>query len=288
MGVTDVEPTAFTVAAGNYPTAYSTAVFGPTVNNFGVLTTTPLFQQVFGIAVNTSGINGGATGQAINLSKETVTNILAGNYTDWSAVPSASGGQVSNVSAPITVINREAGSGTRTGASIYFLGQECTTLPLTLADNLATSVSPNTVDFYATSDELKAASTVPGSISYASIDNLEPNGTKYPNLTMASLSGVTPTNLAAASGQYDFWFEAQAVAGNQGSTGAAALYTWFTTSELINVATAPHAADILAIPNIGTNTPAVPIVASTVSGKTIYVNPFSRLNNSCNFPVEQN
>jgi hypothetical protein len=282
MGITDLEPGVFTAASGNYPTAYSTAVFGSaTPQQLSSLPTAVLFQQVFAIAVNTSGINGGGTGQAVNLSRETVANILNGSYVDWSAVPSASGGAVSSVSAPITIINREAGSGTRTGASIYFLGDECTTLPFTLSD-------PGPVDYYATSDELKAAGTVPGSISYASIDNLEPNGTKYPNLTMASLSGVTPTNLAAASGQYDYWFEATAVQGTFDSTAASNLYTWLTTGELTNLATAPHAADINVIPNLGSNGAAVPIVSSVVGGHTIYQNPFTRSGNSCNLPSEQN
>jgi hypothetical protein len=289
MGVTDLEPTVFYASAGNYPTAYSTSVFGTAnTTQLGALTIAPLFSQVFGIAVNTSGINGGSTGQAVNLSKETVANILNGSYTDWSAVPSASGGAVSNVSAPITIINREAGSGTRTGASIYFLGDECTTFPATLSD-------PGPVDYYATSDELKAAGTVPGSISYASIDNLEPNGTKYPNLTMASLSGVTPSNLAAATGQYDYWFEATAVQGNTTGTtggitsnGGSALYTWLTTGELQNLATAPHAADINVIPNLDANGASVPLTSSVVGGHTIYLNPFTRSTNSCNIPAEQN
>jgi hypothetical protein len=289
MGVTDLEPSVFLASAGNYPTAYSTAVFGhATPAQLAALTANPLFQQVFAIAVNTSGINGGGTGQALNLSKETIANIWSQSYTDWSAVPTASGGQVSSVSAPITLVNREAGSGTRTGASIYFAGHECTTFPSVFQD-------PGPNDYYATSDDLKAAGTVAGSITYASIDNLEPNGTKYPNLTMVSLSGVTPTNLAAASGQYDYWFEATAQKGNTTgtsggitTTGGNAIYTWLLGGELQNLATAPHAADINVIPFAGTNGASVPITSSVVGGHTIYLNPFTRGGNSCNIPAEDN
>lgn len=290
LGVTDLEPTVFYTSGTvtNYPTAYSTTVFGTaSVAQLGQLNPIPLFQQVFGIFVNTSGINGGASGQAINLSKETVAAILAGKYKDWSLVPSASGGAVSSTSQAITIENREAGSGTRTGASIYFLGQECTTLPLKLKDGAASN------DSYATSDVLKVAAGVPGAITYASIDN---NG-KQANLSLASLSGVAPTNLAAASGQYDYWFEATAILGNTTGTtggitspGGSAIAGFLTGGELQNLATAPHAVSVNAIPTAGSNSSqvAVPLVSSTVNSKTIYINPFTRSGNSCNIPAEQN
>jgi ABC-type phosphate transport system substrate-binding protein len=265
MGITDLEPTVFT--APNYPNLYSTAVFGTaTKAQLGNLVSTPLFQQVFGIYVNTSGINGGAVGQAINLTRETVANILNGNYTDWSAVPSASGGAVSSTSQAITLVNREAGSGTRTGASIYFLGTNCVNFPGTLSDP-----TPAT-DGFATGDVLATAAATPGAITYASIDN------SNASLSIASLSGVTPSNLAATAGQYDWWFEATAQKGTITSPGGTSLYTFLTTGELQNVATAPHAVDVLAIPNAGTNVGTVPATgtASTVNSKTIYINPFTK------------
>jgi hypothetical protein len=287
LGVTDLEPSVFLASAKNYPTAYSTAVFGTaSPAQLATLATgsIPLFQQVFGIFVNTSGINGGAVGQSINLSKETVAQILTGHYTDWSAVPSASGGAVSSTSQAIAIKNREAGSGTRTGASLYFLGQECTTAPIALKDGAASN------DSYATSDVLKAAASVPGSITYASIDN---NG-KQSNLSMVSLSGVAPSNLNAATGQYDYWYEATAVngntTGNSGgvtTTGGAALASFLTGGELQALATAPHALDINVIPGQGGNVAAVPLTSSAGT-QTIYVNPFTRGGNSCNIPNEQN
>jgi hypothetical protein len=287
LGVTDLEPSVFLASAKNYPTAYSTAVFGtasPAQLVSLTSTSIPLFQQVFGIFVNTSGINGGAVGQSINLSKETVAQILTGHYVDWSKVPSASGGAVSSTSQTIAIKNREAGSGTRTGASLYFLGAECTTLPIALKDGAASN------DSFATSDVLKAAASLAGSITYASIDNQ----TKQSNLSMVSLSGVTPSNLAAASGQYDYWYEATAVngntTGNSGgvtTAGGAAIASFLTGGELQALATAPHALDINVIPGKGGNVAVVPITSSAGSA-TIYLNPFTRGGSSCNIPVEQN
>jgi ABC-type phosphate transport system substrate-binding protein len=277
MGVTDLEPTVF--VPPNYPSTYSATIFGSASGaQLATLTSTPLFAQVFGIYVNTSGINGGAVGQPINLTRETVANILAGNYVNWNAVPSASGGMVSSTSQAITIKNREAGSGTRTGATIYFLNTNCSGNTLNLADPAPLS------DSYATGDVLTAAAGAPGAITYASIDN------SNASLSLASLSGVAPTNLAASSGQYDWWFEATAQLGTITSPGGTGIYNWLIGGELQNVATAPHAADILAIPNQGTNTATVPVTntASTVNGHTIYINPFTKGGNSCSIPAEQN
>jgi hypothetical protein len=277
MGITDLEPGQFHTP--NYPSAYSTAVFGSaTPAQMAALVKTPLFQQVFGLFVNTSGINGGASGQAIDLSRETAAAILSGNYSDWSAVPTASGTPVSSTSQPIKIVNREAGSGTRTGATVYFLGTNCVSFPQTLSDPTPLS------DGYATGDVLATAAATPGSITYASIDN---NG-KQAALTMASISGVAPSNLAATNGKYDWWFEATAQKGNITSPGGTAIYNWLVGGELANVATAPHTVDVLAIPGAGTNVGAVPVVPSTVGGVTIYVNPFSKNGNSCSIPTPSN
>jgi hypothetical protein len=280
MGVTDVEPAQF--KGTNYPSAYSATVFGSATSaQLSTLATRPLFQQVFGLFVNTSGINGGGTGQAIDLSKETAAAILSGAYSDWSAVPTATGGAVSSTSQAITIVNREAGSGSRTGASIYLLGTGCSPTGGTISDP-----TPRT-DGYATGDVLATAATTPGAITYASIDN---NG-KQAALTMASINGVPPSNLAATSGKYDWWFEATSTQkGTIASPGGQGIYTWLTSGELSNVATAPHALDVLAIPGVGTNSGTVPATetASAVGGVTIYVNPFSKNGNSCSIAQPTN
>lgn len=270
VGITDVEPTQFTGA--NYPTAYSPAVFGGNGSsaNFGSLTTVGLVDQVFGIFVNTSGINGGGTGQAINLTREAVAGILDGTYTDWSQIPGANGGVVSSTPKTITLVNREAGSGTRTQASIYFLDYGCyqTTRPI---------AETGAADAYATSDAL-AAANVPGGITYASIDNAGAAG-----LSLASINGIAPTNLAATGGQYDDWYEARLIraANTTPPAPALAVYTYLANT-LPSVAKAPQAADILATPNVGGNVSAVPVVG--VGSTPIYINPYGRGGSSCGTP----
>src|SRR3984957_11239079 len=264
MGVSDPGPGQFHTP--NYPSAYSASVFGSaTQAQLAGLTKTALFQQVFGLFVNTSGFNGAATtGLAVDLPRETAAAILSGNYSDWSAVPTATGGAVSSTSQPITIVNREAGSGTRTGASIYFLGTNCVTSPGTLSDPTPLA------DGYATGDVLATAGATPGAITYASIDNAG-----KPGLSTVSLSGVAPSNLAATNGKYDWWFEATAQKGAITSPGGLGIYNWLVGGGLSNVATAPHVVDILAIP-VGSNTATVPLTSSTVGGVTIYINPFTK------------
>jgi hypothetical protein len=277
VGVTDVEPAQ--LVNSNYPSGYSPAVFGAaTAAQLGSLPKFALFDQVFGLAVNTNTINGVATtGQPINLTRETGAAILLGNYTDWVAVPTATGGQVSSVSAPITIINREAGSGTRTGASIYFLNANCGLSPGNIFDSNPAN------DGYATAYVLATAQTTPGSITYASIDNF--TAAKAPGLSFVSLSGVAPSNLAATNGQYDWWYEAQMIQGTILTPAGTTIFNDLK-KELAAVATAPQAADILAIPGNQGNVAAVPVVA--VGATPIYVNPFTRASNSCKIPTELN
>ena len=66
LGVTDVEPTQFPQA--DFPSQYNTAVYGNlTTAEMATLNTSPAFQQVFGIVVNTSG---GAFTTPANLTRE--------------------------------------------------------------------------------------------------------------------------------------------------------------------------------------------------------------------------
>jgi len=272
VGVTDVEP-ALLVGA-NYPSTYSATAFGSASNSqLANLTKTPLFDQVFGLLVNTNGFNGSGTGQTVNLSREAVANILTGKFTDWAQVPNASGsGTVSSTSVPIVVENREAGSGSRAGASAYFLGYNCSQTKTVINDP-----SPAN-DFYATADAASAVSGQPGGITYAQIN------TTGANISLAQLSGITPTNLAAATGQYDYWYEAQLIKGTIVSTGGSAIYTFLKT-ELAALASAPKVNDILAIPNVAGNTPSATPTSS--GGSTpIYINPYSRNSASCSVPVE--
>jgi hypothetical protein len=293
VGITDVEPARFTGL--NYPSAYAVGVFGSaTQTQLSNLPKKALFQQVFGLFANTTGISTpgctvgsaagdcGQPGQAISIGSDAAANILNGNYTDWSNVPSyPTGAPVSSVAQAITLINREAGSGSRTGTSIYFgLNSDC--------NPKATGIISDPVpanDGYATGDVLTTANATNGGITYASIDN---NGSKA-NLTMVSLNGVAPNNQTAAAGGYSWWYEATIIQGTITSPGGAGIYAWLSGGELSSVATGPHLADNNAIANaVVANTATVPLTSNTLGGKTIYVSDYSRGGNSCNGAIEQN
>ncbi len=290
LGITDVEPGA--LVSNNYPSAYKTSVYGKaTAAQLAGLSASTVFDQVFGIFVNTNGLS--LSDSPLSLSSETISSVLLGAFgnTNWHSVPNSKGNPVTSTSQPIVIVNREQGSGGRTATDIYFTTDECNKV----------SVKPikestgGTADYFATPDVLAAANTIPGSITYATIDNA--GSSKYPNLTLAQIDGATASNLNAANGIYGDWFEATAVTNSSISplsTDQQSLVD-FLIGQLQNVQTAPSAVDILANPNYNTSNTAtgVPNVGLPVSGtaysaggKTIYINPFTRNGNSCNMPVD--
>jgi len=286
FGITDVEPGQ--LIGNNYPSAYKTSVYGhATSAQLAALATTAVFDQVFGIFVNTSsGFTEGTSGQgsstaSLALPYQTITNILNGSVSDWSTVTDVNGNAPS-AGLPITIVNREQGSGSRTATDIFFTTDQC---------NKA-SVSPiqestgGTADYFSTGNVLAAANGIPGAITYASIDNA--GNASYPNLTLVAINGVQPSNLAAAAGAYNDWFEATAVTGpNLGSLPSNTQnLIAFLKTKLSVEATAPGAVDVLAVPS-SVNTPNVPVssTASVNNGKTIYINPFTRNKNSCAVPA---
>jgi len=280
LGVTDVEPGA--LIGDNYPSAYKSSVYGTaSAAQLLALTKTPVFQQVFGIFVNTSGGAFTAAEQAtLNLSKAAITNLLQGNTTDWGAAEDITGHAVTATGNPVTIINREQGSGSRTAASIYFTEDNCNSTAASILESTG-----GTADFFSTGNVLAAANIVPGAITYASIDNAG----SYANLTLVSVNGILPTNLAAAQGQYDFWYEATLVANSKTTlTPSQTSLIAYLTPQFQTLATAPHAVDVLAIPGKGSpanaaTLPPTPNGSATV--KTIYVNPFTRSGNSCKSPL---
>lgn len=283
FGITDVEPGALT--GDNYPSAYKSSVYGTaTPAQLSALGKSALFQQVFGIFVNTKSAGGGFTSaeqSALSLSKATLTNILQGSTTDWSLASDTSGNPVTSGASPITIVNREQGSGSRTAASIYFTDDECSSTAVSIAE----STLGATADYFSTGNVLAAANTIPGAITYASIDNTVAS---YPNLTLVSINGIYPTNLAAAQGQYDFWYEATGVANPKTSLSPSqtSLIGYLTTA-FQTLGSAPHAADVLAIPGKGSPANAAslpPTPNGATPATTIYVNPFTRKASSCNTP----
>jgi hypothetical protein len=288
LGITDVEPAV--LVGDNYPSAYKTSVYGTaTAGALGALSKVTLFDQVFGIFVNTSGTGIFSTAQqadqgksaanttgALSIPKSAITDILTGGSTDWNVVEGMNGSAISsNATTSIVIVNREQGSGSRTATSIYFTGDGCGGSPGILES------TGGTADYFSTGNVLSAANLVPGSITYASIDNA--GSTSFPNLTLVAVNGIVPTNAQAANGPADEWYEATFVtpsySGFSLSADQTSLVT-FLTKEFQAEATAPNAADNLVIPGKSGNAATLPPVAS----RGIYVNPYTRGGSSCNAP----
>ncbi|MGO9513682.1 MAG: hypothetical protein ACLP2F_08580 [Steroidobacteraceae bacterium] len=288
MGITDVEPAALTV--NNYPSAYKSSVYGhATAVQLAALTQTPIFDQVFGVFVNTNSsafsaaqkAGQGTATASLDLSAQTIATILQANQSNWDDVPDTSGNAVTSASLAITIVNREQGSGSRTATDLYFTGDHCVS-PLQTPISESTG---GTADYFSTGNVLAAANTIPGAITYASIDNA--GSSTYPNLTLVAVDNVQPSNLNAAAGTYGDWYEATVTTGSNYSSLSAdqkGLISGLITA-FEKQATLPGAADILANPNY--NTPSYPISGTgvTISGHVVYINPYSRLGNSCNDPI---
>ncbi len=287
MGITDVEPAA--LINDNYPSAYKSSVYGTaTPSQLAGLTATTIFDQVFGLFVNTSAAGftsaeKAAQGTAfagtasLNLPLETLTNVLSGNIVNWNDAEDTTGATVTTASTPIVVINREQGSGSRTATSLFFTNDECVKGVTSIHES-----THGTGDFFSTGNVLSAANGVAGSITYASIDNA--GSSSWPNLTLVAVNGVTPSNLAAANGEYGDWYEATVVTGANYSSLSADQQALITalTGAFQTTSTAPHATDILTIPLY--NSAAYPPSSTgdtTGGGKEIYVNPFTRGGVSC-------
>jgi hypothetical protein len=278
IGIADVEPAA--LIGQNYPTPYSTTVWGP-VNQGGLvnLAATQLFGEVYALMVNEGSTI--FTENPLNLSLQTVQQILTHKIKNWSLVTDVAGNAVTNAPLAITVVNREKGSGSRTAADLLIAGDVCTTGGGPLFDAVGA------VDSFSTGDVLTAVGAVQGGITYATIDQSLPTG-----VTKVSLNGVAPSNLNAASGAYPFWVEATFVVNPSG--GADTPVVNFITAALQTEATAPHLADVLAIPGVPSGASANvahSVIANSSSTVTalgnspIFVNPFTRNGVTCTAPV---
>jgi hypothetical protein len=282
LGISDVEPAALVV--NNYPTAYSTSAWGP-VNQAGVagVAATPAFGEVYGIFVNT-GSSSAFTESPLALSQQMVQQIFAKTITDWSNVTDVSGNPVTNGSVPVTIVNREKGSGSRAATDLLIMGDTCQTVGGQLKETKGTNT-----DYFSTGDVLAAASSVAGAITYATIDQ------SAANLTQVALNGVTPSSLAAATGRYPFWVEAQLEVTPQTLPAATSSLISFLEDEIAAIGTAPHVADVVAIPNVAGNTASVTTTSTantapssltaTLGAATIYVNNFTRNAVTCALPA---
>ena len=136
-----------------------------------------------------TGGQGKAPGQpnTLNLPKDSIANILQGNVANWNAVSDTTGAAVTAASQPIVIVNREQGSGSRYRDLNFLHG--LTNAASSTATTIAESTG-GTADFFSTGNVLAAANGIPGSITYASIDNA--GSSSFPNLTLVNVNGVVP------------------------------------------------------------------------------------------------
>jgi len=189
LGVADLEPTMFVGA--NWPEPGTQLGNQPSANALAALPAVPVFGQTFGVIVPTGS-------NITNLTTQDITSIFTGNYGDWSQV------RGSNTSGPITICRRERGSGTQTGAEVFFNGANCS--PAALSFVHSTDNPPifgNTVIENSTSGSLATCVVNnPGSIGIA-VANTAPTNTKF-----VTIDGIPANHNTAATGQYPYWFEA--------------------------------------------------------------------------------
>jgi hypothetical protein len=289
LGIADVEPKALT--GNNYPTDYCTTIWG-TVNQNGVFNQGAsgfIVDEVYALYVNETG--GTFTENPMSLTKQTIATILTGQVTDWSQVydNGTPPKPVVNASTPIIVVNREYGSGSRAATDILLAGDKCGGGSGTLIPQKA---KPR---YFATGDVLKAANSVPGAITYATIDNALGTGNQT-NLSWVSIDGVVPNSLAAAQGNYPFWVEASYI-NNAAANGHDATAVNNIVAALQTQATTAAIADVIAIPNVlsaasgsALNTtihidPSLSGVVPSGGGTaTVYINPYSRGGTTCSNP----
>jgi hypothetical protein len=294
LGIGDVEASA--LIGNNYPSAYLTSVYGPN-NQSGLynLKTSPLVDEVYALFVNENSSL--FTETPLNLSLQTLEAILQRNVTNWSNVVDVAGNAVVSGSLAINLVNRETGSGSRAATDILIVGDGCGAAASTASiQNKGGNNSTTNPAYFSTGDVLNAANSVPGAISYGTIDNYFSNGLsgtkKYANLTLVTINNVVPSNLNAALGTYPFWVEAQYI-NNTSATGGDSQAVNTIASILQNVSTTAQLADINAIPGVTSaltgqtlNTP-VHLNPNLDTGTgSIYINPWTRSGKTCSAPTD--
>src|SRR5580658_2713803 len=157
MGITDVEPAA--LVGNNYPSAYKSSVYGKaTPAQLAGLTQATIFDQVFGVFVNTNSsafstaekAGQGTATASLRSEERRVAAILQGNQTNWNDVPDTSGNAVASSSLPITIVNREQGSGSRTATDLFFTGDHCSSV----AQTAIQESTGGTADYFSTGNVL--------------------------------------------------------------------------------------------------------------------------------------
>jgi hypothetical protein len=189
LGVSDLEPEMF--AGANWVEPGTPLGNEPAAGVLAALPAVPVFGQAFGILVRSdSPVNA--------LTVQDITSIFTGNYGDWNQVPG------SGTSGPITICRRERGSGTQTGADVFFNGQNCSPSALPFVHSQDNPpVFGNTVIENSTSSSLGTCMTTNTNSIGISVANAAPTGTKF-----VTIGNQAPGRATAAVGSYDYWFEA--------------------------------------------------------------------------------
>ena len=315
VGITDAEPAAFGDAASNTagpgagnndPVNYAAgaAIGANLVYNFvgasrtvddlsnqSLLPQQSIFQQTFGFVVNKTG---GA--KPADLPKASLAAIFSGDPTifstiggnsvpDWSKVALGTGAQVTTTPTQVIVCNREVGSGTRTTADLFLTQDGCNSLggQPALFDYSINGIAGEPANNFATSLELDCVNKNANSIGYVSIDNFSKIGpTKtFPNVAAISVNSVSVTtggNLVAASGNYEYVYEASMTENPSGSANGKAFYS-AAFPKLQAVGSTSQSAQVTAIPGLQGNTVAYPPTA--VGATPVYVSDYTRNGNSC-------
>lgn len=246
LGVSDVEPSRF--VGENWP---STSALGDeaTATQLNTVSSQSATGTVFGILVN-------ASLPVSDLSRQDINSIFTGSYGDWSQVADVS--NAPGASNPITVCRREPGSGTQVGASIYFNGQGCPT-GYPFVTEPAGPLFGNPVIQNGTSTTMNTCvSGNAGSIGLQTYTVTPPAGTKW-----VTINGRLPGKLAAALGDYDYWFESTF---NKDEVIAAKPLSLALADYLITRArtasTIPVNDSVFALYNGGLNSPVIPVNAT--------------------------
>lgn len=248
LGVSDVEPSRF--VGENWP-AVGTSALGPqpTDVQFNTISSQTATGTVFGILVNSA--------LAVDdLSRQDINSIFTGQFGTWEQVADVN--NAVDATGEITVCRREPGSGTQTSASIYFNGQGCPVgYPFVTAP--AGPLFENPVFENGTSTTMNTCvSTRPGSIGIQTYTATPPAGTKW-----VTINGKLPGKVAAAQGDYDFWFEStfnkdEVIAGKALENTLAD----FLIGRARTAATIPVNDSAFALFNGGTNAPVIPVNAT--------------------------
>ncbi|HVY23175.1 MAG TPA: hypothetical protein VG962_07470 [Steroidobacteraceae bacterium] len=274
LGISDVEPAQF--IGGNWPSGTLLGVQPTPAQLANITNIQSAIAQVFAIYVNKSVTGGSST--TVSISKQSLTSIFNGFYTDWSQVPKADGSGFFSAGA-INVCNRDVGSGTRAGAGIYFEGVGCSTAPYQLISTPTINAS--------TGAEISCIGGTAGSVGYANIQNLpvSAGGTSAlpANTSIVWIDGVEPSPLTAATGNYDYWFEATFNSGSALAShpveNAMATYLIGRLQDATTLPGTTASPSVIALP-VGVNVPTLP---QADNSHPVAIG--SRSGNSCQAPV---